>query len=262
MFDWLKQEVSCVRWRNFFTFQQNIQEEDLLNFENELGPFPNGYREYLLEFGDSRLFRSLEHRWYHLAVLGPPGLLHLANGKELLKIGFFINGGTAGFKLEEGKLCENKVIYECRDTSLEVIADNFEDWLKNRFNKAKTLYSKSEWEKILAGAPPFNSKEIKIVEAIGQFSFEKVGVSNDRNVLIKVHNGSGIRLKWLTVGVRVPGLLDGGVWLDISDIAPGETKILAKGCYKRLYSPDLIELYRKPLPQPEERAYYHEFKYD
>jgi hypothetical protein len=54
--------------------------------------------------------------------------------------------------------------------------------------------------------------------------------------------------------------LNGGVWLPVSTILPGETHIVEKDCYKDLVDPRDVEAFDEPDPKPEDRDRYWEFK--
>jgi uncharacterized cupin superfamily protein len=102
------------------------------------------------------------------------------------------------------------------------VAESFEEWFKKRFEWAKRLYKKSDWKRILEGAPPFSADELRPVEAMKRFSFERVGTADNADMQIRVRNDSKLHLRYLTVGAKAPGRLDGAVYPDVSDIGPRE----------------------------------------
>jgi hypothetical protein len=113
----------------------------------------------------------------------------------------------------------------------------------------------------VSGPQPFSQNEIQILEAAQLYSFESLGRNEDGKLLVKVHNGSNLCLKYLSVGVKVPRRsLFGATRLDVSQIKPGETKIFECDCYRSLAFGYETELFRRPPPIPEERRMYWELR--
>ena len=71
-------------------------------------------------------------------------------------------------------------------------------------------------------------------------------------------NFSNRRLPFLSIGVRGPNLI-GGIWLPVSKIAPGETRVVEHDGYK-CTAPENQEAFALPDPWPEDRERYWEFK--
>jgi hypothetical protein len=46
---------------------------------------------------------------------------------------------------------------------------------------------------------------------------------------------------------------------DIKKVAPGAKKTVALDIYKGSMNPETVALFRRPLPDPEDRYYYFEF---
>lgn len=258
-YEWLVREVEQVRWKKFFLFNSGVAPEPLAAVEVRFGPLPNDYTDFIKEFGEARLFRHLQRGSYQLAVFSRPRIHEGRRGELLLEIGFFLNGGYAHFRKLAGNGEAETGVFEGAGVQVRKVAESFEEWLKKRFERAKKLYKKSEWKRILEGALPFSSEELLVVAAMNRFSFERVGTASNGDMLIRVSNDSKRHLPYLTVGAKAPGRLDGAVYLDISDIGPGESKTIAHDCYKSLVEADKIELFRKPPPEPEEREMFYEF---
>jgi hypothetical protein len=111
--------------------------------------------------------------------------------------------------------------------------------------------------------PPFTAEELAIVEARRQFTWRVVGVAPGGEVLYEVTNGSNRNLPFLSIGIRGKvGNLQGGVWLPVGHILPGQTAVIAKDTYRDLLDPDDVEAYALPDPEPKQRARYWEFRGD
>jgi hypothetical protein len=113
----------------------------------------------------------------------------------------------------------------------------------------------------LRGPPPFTAEELAVVQARRQFSWRLVVVTSSGEVIYEVTNVSDRHLPFLSIGIRGKvGNLQGGVWLIVGHIAPGQTAVVAKDTYRGLLDPDDVEAYPLPDPEPEERARYWEFR--
>lgn len=99
-----------------------------------------------------------------------------------------------------------------------------------------------------------------------QFSWRVVGIATNGDLQFEVHNGSDLILPYLSVGIRGKlrpprsGPLNGGVWLPVLNILPGETRMIEKDCYKEVVDPADIEAFGEPDPEPEDRDRFWEFK--
>lgn len=147
---------------------------------------------------------------------------------------------------------------------LQLVANDFEEWLIDRARYAKERFSGEEWRAIVAGPAPFSDEELSIVEARRQFRWRVVGISPSGNIRFEVHNSSKLRLPFLSIGIRGPirnqdNILTGGVWLPIDHIGPGETRVVEKDCYKDRIAPETVETFDEPDPRTEDRDRYWEF---
>ena len=76
---------------------------------------------------------------------------------------------------------------------------------------------------------------------------------------------SDMTLPYLFLGVRGKlrppngGPLNGGA-LSGSSIRPGETRVIEHDCYKKVVTPEDVEVFDLPDPGPEDREQYWEFK--
>ena len=158
-------------------------------------------------------------------------------------------------------------VFEWRhEQGVQQTADGFLDWLKAKCTWARKQYKKKEWESIEHGPQPFTEQELAIVEARKHFRWKVVGVAPNGDLRFEIYNGSHTILPYLSVGIRgklrppKSGPLDGGVWLPVSSIRRGETKIVEYDCYKQFVEPEDIEVFERPDPDPEDRDRYWEFK--
>lgn len=109
---------------------------------------------------------------------------------------------------------------------------------------------------------PFSKRELAVVAARKQFRWRLIGFADDGDALFEVANESQVSLAYLSIGVRGRGgtTLIGGVWLDVSSIAPGCISVIKKDCYKDQLPPNDLECFSEKDPTPETRDRYWEFK--
>jgi hypothetical protein len=124
---------------------------------------------------------------------------------------------------------------------LAVADRSFEAALNNRVGIHRNIdaailrrYKRREWAEVLRGPPPFTAEELAVVQARRQFSWRLVGVTSSGAVMYEVTNVSDRHLPFLSIGIRGKvGNLQGGVWLTVGHIAPGQTAAVAKDTYPR-----------------------------
>lgn len=252
-YSWVASEAEQVKWRGFFRFHRCVNAEALAAVEQRFGPLPADYVAFIKEFGECRLFRKLRNGSYNLAVFANPRLIEGRNGEVLLVIGFYVNGGYAHFRKQPEADKVKLGVFEGAGLELRKSANSFEEWFKKRWKAAKRLYKKSEWKKIVAGATPFTDHELRLIDAMELFEFQRIGVAKNGDMQIQIWNGSDLWLPRLTIDVRAPGRLEGTIHVDVSEIGPGQSKIVEHDCYKSMVAADSVELLRKPRPDPEER---------
>src|SRR5262249_45800856 len=114
-------------------------------------------------------------------------------------------------------------------------ADGFEEWLRKKCAWARRSYRKQRWREIENGPAPFSDQERRIVEARRKFRWRVVGMSDSGDIQFEVHNGSDMVLPFLSVGIRgkrrgSDATLNGGVWLPVGSVLPGQTAVIEKDC--------------------------------
>jgi hypothetical protein len=264
MFEWLVQEMARIRTRKFHLVDGPAPPEFRQAVQESAVPVPPSYEEFVLRFGNARLYR--QGGVYLVQVFGGPREARADEGEPLLHFGR-TDMAMAYFKealLVHGG--ESPVFEWHQEQGLQKTADGFEPWLKARCAAARSLFKKKQWEAIERGPLPFSEREKAIVEARKHFRWRVVGVAPSGRLRFEVHNGSAMTLPYLSVGVRgelrppKSGPLNGGVWLPVSSVSPGETRIVEKDCYKDLVDPKDVEVFEQPDPEPEDRDRYWEFR--
>ena len=264
MFEWLNEEMSQIRTPKFHLVDGTASAELRHGVESCGFPLPPSYREFVLRFGNAKLYRRGSN-WLVQVYAGPREAEN-DQAESLIHFGRTENS-LAYFKeslLTAGK--ESRVFEWRHEQGVRQTADNFEDWLKAKCNSARKRYKKKEWEAIEKGPSPFNDYEQAIVEARKQFRWRVVGVAANEDLRFEIHNGSAMKLPYLSVGVRGKlrppknGPLNGGAFLPVGSIGPGETKVVEFDCYKKFIAPDDTEAFALPDPGPEDREQYWEFK--
>jgi hypothetical protein len=252
MYDWLLNEVSSVKTPKFFVLGTGCSDDELSRLERETGNLPKDYKEFLRHFGGVRLFRDPTASIYYLEVLARPRKAEWVEPGVVMVASFV----TDPVYLRVG---QDGPVYACTWDRLRKVGNSFAEWFSTSFAKAKRKFSKLEWKRIVEGPLPFTPEEARIVDAIREFHVRKVGVTETGDVIFQVSNQSNSTLPYLSIRVRGPENFEGGAWLPVSDIEPGQTKLVEFDCYKTLVQPQAIEIEKMPLPEPEDRLHYWEF---
>jgi len=264
MYEHLVEEMARVRTRKFHLVDGPAPPDLRQAVEESPVPVPPSYKEFVLRFGNAKLYRSVSS--YLVQVLAAPREARSVEGEPLL---YFGRADMAQAYFKEALLVpggESPVFEWDHEQGLQKTADGFEPWLEANRTAARRQFKKRQWEAIEKGPPPFTEQERAIVEARKRFRWRVVGVAPNGDLRFEVHNGSAMTLPYLSVGVRgrlMPpniGPLDGGVWLPVSAVSPGETRIIEKDCYKDLVNPGDVEVFEDPDPEPEDRERYWEFR--
>ena len=258
MFNWLEQEISVIKTPRFHVIDgpANPRLRDAVT--RSIIPLPDSYKEFVLKFGNAKLYRNASNGIYRIGVFAGPRKSTLEGGGNIYHRGFH-DAASVYVKPEVPSSC--LPIFEFEDNVERKVADDFEVWLKESCLCARKRYSKKQWAAILAGPAPFTLDEKRILEARRRIHWQVVGIDEEGNHIFKVSNESDLTLPALTIGLRSKdGRLNGAVRLKVGHIFPGQTATLHVDCYKDLKPPQEIEAFELPEPRPEDREYYHEFR--
>jgi hypothetical protein len=264
MFEWLRNEMARVNTAKFYIVDGSAPADLREAIEHSDVPIPPSYEAFVLQFGNAKLYR--QGSVYLVQVFASLLDAESNEGETLLQFGR-TDMSLAYFKeslLIRGQ--ESPVFEWYHEQGLRQTAANFEEWLRVKCAAARGLFKKKEWEAIEKGPQPFSAQEKAIVEARKRFRWRVVGIALSGDLRFKVHNGSDLVLPFLSIGIRgklrppKSGPLNGGIWLPVSSVLPGETQIIEKGCYKNLVDPKDVEAFAEPDPEPEDRDRYWEFK--
>jgi hypothetical protein len=262
VYDWLIDETAKVRTRKFFMFDgpappslHQVIEESLL---------PPSYKAFVIRFGGAKLFR--QGGVYLVRVLASPIEAEGIDGEKLVHFGRTdVSMAYFMYSMLDGHT-ESPVFCWTHGRKLSKSAMSFEDWLERVFKASKKRFSGRAWQQIERGPAAFSASELAVVEARRRFRWRVVGIAANGDLQFEVHNGSQLILPYLSIGVRgTPRIghhepLDGGVWLPVSSILPGETRVVEKDCYKNIADPKDVVAFEKEPPEPEDRERYWEFK--
>lgn len=264
MFEWLVDEMATIKTRKFHLVDRPASPQLREAVENTGFPLPPSYKEFVLRFGNAKLFRRSSY-WL-VEVYAGPREADSDDGEPLVQFGR-THTSLAYFK--EALLVEDgeSPVFEWRHgQGVRQAADGFQDWLEISSRRARKQYKKKEWEAIERGPPPFTEQELAVVDARKHFQWRVVGIASNGDLRFEIHNGSGMSLPCLSVGIRGKlrppkcGPLNGGGCLPVSSIRPGETKIVEYDCYKQFIAPEGTEVFELPEPGPEDREQYCELK--
>ncbi len=260
MFEWLDHELAEIRTRRFHVVDGPASAALREAVQTSALPAPPSYVAFVLRFGNAKLYRMSGLDLYWLRVFAAPRPVNSRDGTGLLAVGGY-DESTAYLKeglLEPGA---ESPVFESTEVGIRKKADSFEEWLTARAARARRRYNRKEWAVVLQGPPQFTEEELGVVEARRRFAWRLVGVTPHGEVLYEVTNASDRRLPYLSIGIRgKSGGLQGGVWLPVGHIGPGQTAVVAKDTYRDLLDPSEVEAFPLPEPIPEERARYWEFR--
>jgi hypothetical protein len=258
MFEWLEREISEIKTPRFHLIEGPTEvklKEAVLKSDLRLPP---SYREFVLKFGNAKLYRRAQNDSYRIGVFAGPREGTLSDGTNVYHLGFH-DGASVYVKpsFESTEL----PIFEFEEDSEEQVAENFEEWLMESCTRARNAYGKETWAEILSGPKPFTLEEREIIDARRLIRWRVLGIDPGGDHIFEVTNTGRRALPALTVGVRSKnGRLNGAVRLNISHVGPGQTDLLRASCYKDLIPAEEIEIFALPDPKPEDRAQYWEFE--
>lgn len=264
MFEWLDKELARSHTPKFHLLDGLASSELRQAVESSDYPLPPSYKEFVLRYGNARLYRKLSY-WLVEVYVGPREAEN-NQGERLIQFG---RSHTSLAYFKESLLlagCESPTFEWYHKGGLRKTADGFEKWLLAKCKAARKRFKKNEWDAVEHGPPPFSEHERQIVEARKHFRWRVVSIAANEDLRFEIHNGSKMILPYLSVGIRGKlrppnvGPLNGGVWLPTGLIRPGETKVIEFDCYKKYISPEDTEAFELPDPGPEDRDRYWEFK--
>lgn len=254
-YDWLADEIASVRTRNYFVIHQRVLEgADSPLAANDL---PMDYRAFIARFGQSMLYR--QRIGYGIGVLAALPQVRPIEGEKFIRFGHYLER-NAYFSLRALRETGASVVYEDEGAGLARVKSSFSEWLRARSREIRERLG-TRWAEVLAGPAPFSELELEIVAVRRMFRWNWVGTDADGNELIEVFNGSSRTLPFLSIDVRSrKGDFEGRVFVPVSGLLPGETRVFARDCYKKLLPHDLLELVDPAEPTPEEREHLWEFR--
>ena len=256
-FEWLENDLSLVKTKGFLVVEGPASPR-LADAIEKMTPLPASYKEFALRFGTAKLFK--ERGGFAIGVLAPPERATSPEGEELLRIGHS-ETQRAFFRRDLLAADRESPVFEGGRAGLRQAADNFEAWLRSRYEAARKKIGKTRWSQIERGPDPFSPVEREIVSARKQYRVTFVGAEPDGCARFQVTNGSDRALPFYSIGVRnKEGHFEGRAWLPVKGVAPGETAIVTHDVYKQYIDLDKREFFELPDPMPEERDEYWEFR--
>jgi hypothetical protein len=265
MFEWLVDEMAKVKTRKFYIVDGILRADAGEGVEQSSFPVPPSYKEFVLQFGNAWLYRIGDS--YRVQVFASPNVAKLEKGE--LRLCFGRTEDTLAYFKESLLVpdAESPVFEWHYETGTErLTAQGFEEWLRKQCERVRRYYTKKAWREVENGPPPFSDQETRIIEARRKFRWRVAGTSSVHGIQFEIHNGSDMVLPFLSVGIRgkrrgTDATLNGGVWLPVSSVLPGQTKVIEKDCYKDWVDPQDVVAFEKPDPEPEDRDRYWEFKH-
>lgn len=256
MFEWLEQELSAIKTPRFHVVDGPPEAKLREAVMQSCLPLPPSYREFVLTFGNAKLYRRARSDSYRIGVFAGPREAALDNGARIYHLGFH---DGASVYVKPGSGLTELSIFEFESGSVERAANNFEEWLTKSCEHARSTFGKEKWEEIVRGPEPFTVEEQEIIAARQAIQWRMLGIDADGSHIFEVINASGRALPVITVGIRSKDhRLNGAVLLKIEHIGPGQAGIVHADCYRDLIPSHEIEAFALPEPQPEDREWYAE----
>ena len=253
--DDLRSEWRQVGTKKFHLIER-VGDREIFEEGLSLG-LPRSYMTFLREVGAVKLYRQGDG--YDVGVYPVASTATLDNGDTALCFGH--SGSKEACFLMAALNGDECAVYELIGGKVHPVAQDFCEWLKTACEKARRQYGKHEWAAIIRGPQPFSDEEVEIVEARKKFSWNFQGVTPAGKAAFLVSNCSSLRLKFFSMGARHKGgRFDGGLWLNVKDIAPGQEAVVGHDCYSELAPISEHEFYDLPDPGPEDRERYWEFR--
>jgi len=256
VFEWLEHEIKEIKTPRFHVVEGPANSKLRRAITHSKLLLPASYKEFVLTFGNAKLYRDSSNDSYRVGVFAGPREKKWSNGRRLFHIGFN-DGATVYLEPLSSMKCP---ALEFESGPLEVVANTFEEWLHTSCKRARKAFGKEAWEEIVRGPEAFTPEEMAIVSARKKIFWRVVGMNEKGDHIFEVINSSDRTLPVLTVGVRSKDQrLNGAIWLNIGHIRPGHKKKVLASCYKEFLKPDEVEIFSLPDPQPEDRNRFNEF---
>ncbi|MEM7229200.1 MAG: hypothetical protein AAF432_10335 [Planctomycetota bacterium] len=216
---------------------------------------PESYKEFVLRFGNTKLYRTAR-MGYEIGVFAGPRPGRLNDGTVAYEIGFH-DGARVFVKPINGPA--GSAVWEAENGSQERTYADFGEWLEKSCRHAREQYTPEQWSENVRGPKPFTQEEQEILAARRSISWKVIGIDSDGNHTFQVKNSSNRILPVLTIGVRsTDGRLNGATKLRIHHVRPGQTANVIADCYKEFRLPEEVEVFDLPEPEPQDRAYFDE----
>ena len=263
MFEWLVDEIAQIKTRKFHLVDGPASADFRDAVESCDFPLPPSYREFVLRFGNAKLYRYSSN--YYLTIFADPLDATSPKNESFIQFGrtWISNAYFKESLLSPGR---ESPVFESFANGTRQTASGFEDWINAKSRAAKRRFKKKDWKAIEKGPAPFTEHERAVVEARKLYRWRVVGIAPNEDLRFEVHNGSSMNLPYLSIGIRGKlrppqnGPLEGGAFLPVASIGPGETQIVEFYCYKNYISPRDTEAFELPDPGPEDRNEYWEFQ--
>lgn len=260
MFDWLQKEIASINTPKFHLVDGPLAHEQAEMVRSAALDVPPSYKDFVIQFGNAKLYR--QGSVYLVQVYAVPDEAESREGEPLVHFGR-TDLGLAYFKESRLVAGQESPIFEWTgpEGGFRKAAEGFEEWITKKCKAARRQFGRERWSSILKGPKPFTEEELAVVEARKRFRWQVVGVAENGDLQFEVHNGSDLTLPYLTIGVRGKhGRVQGGVWLPVSHIRPGQSAVVEKDCYRSHLAPEDVEAFNEPDPEPEDREEYWEFQ--
>jgi hypothetical protein len=262
MFDWLANEIATIKTRKFHIVDGPAAADLRRAIQTTKLAAPRSFKEFALRFGNAQLYRHDEIDLHSVRVYASMKATSTGQGEPLFEIGKY-EDHFAYFKADllSGEK-ESPVFEWIMPTGyLRKAADGFEAWLTRRCQAARKQYSKRRWAEIVAGPQPLTAEERAMLAARKKFKWKVVGIAKNGDVKFQVTNASKLVLPYLSIGLRGKTIGEGGAFLPVGSIRPGQTKIVQFDCYKDVEPPDEIVAFAITDLGPEDRNHYWEFQH-
>src|SRR6266566_795303 len=125
MFEWLEREIAMVHTPKFHLVDGPVEVKLKEAVMRSSLPLPSSYREFIIRFGNVKLYRD-QRGSYRIGVFAGPREATTNDGTRIYQIGFY-DDAKVFVKPLSGS--EGSPIFECEADDEEQVADTFEEWL-------------------------------------------------------------------------------------------------------------------------------------
>jgi len=146
MYEWLEREISSIRTPRFHVVDGPADARLRAAIEQSHLALSPSYRAFVLKFGNAKLYRRARNDSYRVGIFAGPRETTLDNGTHIYHLGFH---DGASVYVKAGVTSASFAMFEFESGSEDEAAVDFEEWLTTSCARARSEFTREEWERIL-----------------------------------------------------------------------------------------------------------------